>query len=147
MSEAGAQAWYTLPHMMDVSIHRRVTARRSIVTVLVLLLLAMQSTLSYLVTPMTQSDSGDGKVTVVLCTLQGLQEVEIDLGDGSNTVNSSELCPALELHEIIATGVVDTEFSRGTVPIPRVVTWAPRPTPDYRSENYPAFSGRAPPVV
>lgn len=133
--------------MIFAPTQRRFTARRSVATLLVMLLLAMQSTLAYLVTPMTQSDSGDGKVTIMLCTLQGLQEIEIDLGDDSSTANGNELCPALELHEIIATGVVDTGLTHSTPPTPRLLALVPRTTPDYRSENYPAFSGRAPPLV
>jgi hypothetical protein len=82
----------------------------------------------------------------MLCTLQGLQEIEIDLGD-SSSASGNELCPALELHEIIATGVADAGLDHNAAIVPRVVAWAPRPTPDYRSENYPAFSGRAPPLV
>jgi hypothetical protein len=130
--------------MINFHTQRTATARRSIATALVLLLLAMQSTLSYLVTPMTQTDDGDGKVTIMLCTLQGLQEIQIDLGD-SSSASSNELCPALELHEIIATGVADAGLGHNAAIVPRVIAWAPRPTPDYRSENYPAFSGRAPP--
>lgn len=131
---------------MNLPAHSTMTYRRTMIAAMVLLLLAMQSTLAYLVTPMANSHAEDDKVTIVLCTLQGLQEIEIDLGDDTGSAQP-QYCPALELHDLIATGVAAAVIDAVIPPIPRSLRFSPRTTPDYRSENYPAFSGRAPPIA
>ena len=131
---------------VSMSRQQQVKASRQISVVLIGMLLLMQSVLAFLITPVAvTSDSPDGEMVIVLCTLKGAQDISIAmpdlLGDDQNT------CPALALDHV-ASGIT-------LVAAPPVLSLPPRAverraiaiTAFKQTTPFGAFKTRAPPLA
>lgn len=113
---------------------------------LVVLCLLMQSVLAFLVTPMAVShDTEAGKVTIVLCTLQGTKSVTVDMPEFAS--DGPEICPALELNHIAGSAsLAAPPPALAPLSLARAVPVTALSTA-HRALHYAAFSSRAPPVI
>lgn len=122
------------------------TETRYWVAVLVTLCLLSQSILAYLVTPMTVThDTASGKVTIVLCTLQGTRSVTVDMPEFA--ADAADICPALELNHVAGSANL---MAPPPVLSPIAVTQPlplAQPAAAHRSLHYAAFTSRGPPVL
>jgi hypothetical protein len=105
----------------------------------------LQPLIAYLVTPWVSQDSRGHYV--LLCTLNGLQEVYVDGDQAAGAATEDESCPALKLFNLISSARPVTPFQ-----VPEVTLFAVT-APDSRFERpvllhqpsvYPI---RAPPIV
>ena len=125
---------------------QRTLLTRRLPVAMVLLLLLVQSVTAFLVTPMTvDHDAREGKMTIVLCTLQGTRSITVDMPELAG--DDPQVCPALELNHITGTASL-------TAPPPVLSLHNPpigyTPTTlgaAHRTLHYAAFSSRAPPIT
>lgn len=120
--------------------------RRAVVGVMMCLVLA-QATLGYLTTPILMDGEHDGSVvTVLLCTLQGEKYLDVEYPEFAAD-NELEVCPALDLAQMLSTGLV-FDLGNSLAVLPQVATAIVDRRNAVLSAITPkGYSSRAPPVL
>jgi len=104
----------------------------------------LQPVITYLVTPWISLDSRGHYV--LMCTLQGLQEVLVE-DAGGTAVTDEEPCPALELFKLVGSARPPGTFQLPAVALRAVTVTAPRSESQQSPEPTRAYAIRAPPIA
>ena len=112
---------------------------------LLILGILLQPLIAYLVTPWVSQDSRGHYV--LLCTLNGLQEVYVDDQGGSEAPADGESCPALKLFNLISSAKPVTPFQVPEVKLFSVTAPADRLERPILLRHSSVYAIRAPPIA